>query len=490
VNRLHIADPRTKPRDTLGRYELVRELAFGRFYSVYLARAIGDSRSVVIKRLRTAHPEAYARARMLREARVGMGMRVPQLARVLELSDEPELFVVMEYVEGTPLSELLAKARGKDVLRFVLPVLLDALRALSALHNWKDETGAPGYLVHQAPSARHLLVGLDGVTRLVDLSNLHGRLLGAMPSAHYTLMDSELAPEQAARVGLDPRCDLYIVGSVLRHALAQSGRTHVPGLLEVCERATALRPADRYWSAEELGHALQFAASEADLLAPPEQVARWVRQSRASLIAATATAPRVKLTLPAPSPELAKLVLPSSPIAWAPGLGSTVIEVVERREQPMAEVSELPAPSTPAVRAARAPRVAAAGLVFALATGLALHAWLEREPPLVATPLAFPSEPELATTAVAPQAPAVVAQPAVVPPVVQPVVVTPPEPRRRRAREVAGDAPTVATPRVRAQPRPTPRVEEALVLHEPEVLFYDEEDVTADPRIGVPVNPF
>ncbi|MET0284221.1 MAG: protein kinase [Polyangiales bacterium] len=475
MTRLHIADPRTKPRDTLGRYELVRELAFGRFYSVYLARAKGDARSVVIKRLRTAHPESYARARMLREARVGMGMRVPQLARVLEICDEPELFVVMEYVEGTPLSELLAKARGKDVLRFVLPVLLDTLRALSALHNWKDETGAPGYLVHQAPSARHLLVGLDGVTRLVDLSNLHGRLLGAMPSAQYTLMDSELAPEQAARVGLDPRCDLYIVGAVLRHALAQSGRTNVPGLLEVCERATSLRPADRYWSADELGHALEFAASEADLLAPPEQVARWVRQSRASLIAATATAPRVKLTLPAPSPELAKLVLPAMPLVFSAGLDTTVIEVVEHVAQ--VEPSE-PAPTVS--RPSRLP-LTAAGLALALVTGVTLHAWLDRAPPVVATPLAFPVEaPKLVP---APVAPAVVPPP-VVTPVVAPVVEAPKEPRRRRAREPEREA--VETPRERAKPRG----EEQLVLHEPEVLFYDEEDVTADPRIGVPVNPF
>jgi serine/threonine protein kinase len=102
MNSLRIAEPPSvRPRDRLGHYELVRELAFGRLYSVYLARSPGEARkNVVIKRMRDAFPDDLSRARMLREGRVGLGLRVPQLVRVLEIDDHPELFLVMEYDPG------------------------------------------------------------------------------------------------------------------------------------------------------------------------------------------------------------------------------------------------------------------------------------------------------------------------------------------------------------------------------------------------------
>jgi serine/threonine protein kinase len=136
MNPLRIADScSARPHDQLGHFELVRELAFGRLYSVYLARSLAESGgNVVIKRMRDAFPNDLSRARVLREGRVGLGLRVPQLLRVLEIHDHPELFLVMEYVEGSKLSALLPRTRGKDVLRLVVSALLDALCALSALH--------------------------------------------------------------------------------------------------------------------------------------------------------------------------------------------------------------------------------------------------------------------------------------------------------------------------------------------------------------------
>ncbi len=501
MTRLRIADPRPvslarreaghpdKARDTLGRYELVRELAFGRFYSVYLAQPADAARSVVIKRLRDAYPGQHARARMLREARVGLSMRVPQLARVLELHDEPELFAVMEYVEGASLSELLARARGTDVLSCVVPVLLDALLALSALHGWRDEAGAPGYLVHQAPSSRHLLVGLDGVTRLLDLSNLYGRMLGTMPSAEYTLMDSELSPEQAARVPLDPRCDLFIVGTVLKHALAQSVRANLGGLREVCERATALRPSDRYWSADEMAHALEYAAGEAGLLASREQVARWVRLSRASLIARSATTPHVRLPAPErakpslpPVHDLAPLVLPTAQVtklpSWAtqtlldgtPSIQTTAVELLAPRAEPPAL-----GPSRAQPWLANSFPLAVAGLALTLAASLGVHAWREHTTSF-ATPIVAAAEPKVRPPVVA-KAPLPVLNveapaPALVPEA-KPVVKAP---KRARAKPV--DAPKRELAPLRRRAPAEPEVE--MVLHEPEVLFYDE-DAPSEP---------
>jgi hypothetical protein len=278
----------------LGSYRLLGEIAVGEFCSIHRARSVHPARppvDVAIKRLLRAHQHSQGRARLLREARVGLGLRAPNLVRVLEIHDEPELFVVMEHVAGASLRTLLSRAHEVDAMRYIVPIFVDALHGLSVLHNWKDEQGAPGYLVHQAPSARHMLVGLDGVTRLIDMSSVHGRLLGAAADAEDRLVRDDKAPEQVAQGAIiDPRCDIFIVGTALLAALAcardaraaKLGESHVRAQLgalqALCEQACSPTRAARFWSAEEMAYALQKTAREADLYATPQAVGAYVQR--------------------------------------------------------------------------------------------------------------------------------------------------------------------------------------------------------------------
>jgi serine/threonine protein kinase len=551
MNSLRIADPRSaRPRDQLGRYELVRELVFGRQCSVYLARSQGEGRAnVVIKRMRDAFPDDLSRARMLREGRVGLGLRLPQLVRVLEIHDHPELFLVMEYVDGERLSELLARTRGKDVLRFVVSALLDALCALSSLHGYRDETGAPGYLVHQAPSARHLLVGLDGVTRLVDLSNLHGPTLGPMPQHAYTLLESEQSPEHVERAAIDPRCDLYVLGTVLSHSLVKAGRRDVPGLLQVSQRAIALCPSARYWSADEMAHALRFAAAEAGLLATRAEVARWVRSSRASALESLAAAPA---QLPPPDPALPVQVVEAPSMQRDERCRATSFDTVlehqpvnyalsrARQEQPPLRAHALPrrvyahegargtlvgfAVAEPGAcalvtqqaedaSAFRPPlgrlgkrRVALAGAAIALSAALGTTTFMDRDhasrgPAAVdARAVRLAARPPSLTSAA--PVPALSAAPVQTPPPPAQVLALRSLTKATSNTSAKVSLPTAAPRLPRAdregaavvsEPAPTstrPAREEELVLHEPVVLFYDDDDPNQTPRIGIPGNPF
>jgi hypothetical protein len=215
-------------------------------------------------------------------------LRAPQLVRVLEIHDEPELFVVMEYVQGATLRALSSRAPAGEALRYLAPLFIDVLGGLSALHNFRDEEGAPGFLVHQAPCARHMLAGIDGVTRLIDLSSAHSR---GVAGSHLDRRAAVLAPEQrAGSTDLDPRCDIFLVGIALQEALAcatrdgegaqdaASLRAQCAPLRAIAERAAAPKRSDRFWSADELGYALQRAAVAADLLASREDVGAWVRR--------------------------------------------------------------------------------------------------------------------------------------------------------------------------------------------------------------------
>jgi hypothetical protein len=280
--------PRDGAAPLLAGYQLLEELGGGKHYVVQRARSPADARDVVIKRLRDTAAVGSVRARLLRAARVGMGLSAPNLVRVRALHDSDELFVVMEHVEGATLEHLLTRSEGASALRCVLPAFVDTLSALAALHHWKSEEGVPSFLVHQAPSLRHMLVGTDGVARLLDLTHAHGPLLAAgVPYASGA--DGSHAPEQFdAPDKLDPRCDIFLVGAALEEALTTLERAgghasgarcaaHWSALHAVAERALSPKPSARFWSAEEMGFALRSVAEEAGVYASREEMAAWVR---------------------------------------------------------------------------------------------------------------------------------------------------------------------------------------------------------------------
>ncbi|HEX5656961.1 MAG TPA: protein kinase [Polyangiales bacterium] len=250
----------------LGSYELLDELATGRTFRIDLAMAPSGN-AVALKRLRGE--STIARDRLLREARVASALTSPNLPRAYELLHEPEPALAIEYVHGLTLRQLLGNAQPAD-LRHAVTALLGALHGLAALH-------AHG-LVHQAPVARHVLVGIDGVTRLIDLSHLHGAVLGETDGAEQGLVLSELAPEQIqARDTLDPRCDVFIAGGTLRELLAGCRMTQRTPLDDVWRRATAPRREERYLSAREMVYALSKAVQRAGLTSTPEELGAWVR---------------------------------------------------------------------------------------------------------------------------------------------------------------------------------------------------------------------
>lgn len=211
----------------IGRYEIHREIAAGGTATLHVGRlrgAGGFTRTVAIKRL---HP-AYARdpefgAMFLDEARLSARIRHPNVVPVLDVTaHEGELLLVMELVDGESLARLVRA--GRVPLPIVAAIMLDALRGLHAAHEATDERGVPLELVHRDVSPHNLLVGIDGVTRVVDFG-----IAKAVSRAQVTREGTVkgkfayMAPEQLAGVvgapsGLvvvDRRTDVYAAGIVL-----------------------------------------------------------------------------------------------------------------------------------------------------------------------------------------------------------------------------------------------------------------------------------
>ncbi len=215
----------------LGRYQLYDELASGGMGTIHLGRisgAAGFARVVAVKRLhehRARDPKFVSM--LVDEARLAARIRHSNVAATLDVvSLSGELFVVMEYVHGTSLSHLMAQAEleGDWIPQEVASaVVIDLLRGLHAAHSAKTETGVSMGLVHRDVSPQNVLVGTDGISRVVDFgvakavqriqSTGQGELKGKI---------GYMAPEQAREEEVDSRADLFAAAIILWELL--SGR--------------------------------------------------------------------------------------------------------------------------------------------------------------------------------------------------------------------------------------------------------------------------
>jgi len=139
---------------------------------------------VAIKRLH----KQYARdpefvSMFLDEARLAARIRHPNVVPTLDVvATEGELFVVMEYVHGESLARLIrdeARKGGYIPPPVAAGILSGTLQGLHAAHEARDERGQPLSIVHRDVSPQNILVGSDGVARVLDfgVAKAAGRIL-------------------------------------------------------------------------------------------------------------------------------------------------------------------------------------------------------------------------------------------------------------------------------------------------------------------------
>jgi eukaryotic-like serine/threonine-protein kinase len=299
------------PLPPTSRYELLLRLAAGGTATVYVGRlrgAAGFSRLVAVKR---AHhhliEDPSFRGALLREARIASQLRHPNVVSVVDVEEaEGELLLIMDYIEGASLATLVAQGGGDPTVRAkaALRVLIDACAGLDAAHRALDERGRPFGLVHRDVSPQNILVGVDGVARVIDfgiakVSNLRSGHTG------LSLLKGKvpyMAPEYLRGEVLDSRSDVFGAGVVLWEALtgrrlfrapnefdtlkrileleAPPVSSFVEGLPPELDRAVAralVKSRDeRYDSARAFGAALEEAARGAGLLATHVEVGELV----------------------------------------------------------------------------------------------------------------------------------------------------------------------------------------------------------------------
>lgn len=211
------------------RYELLGELASGGMATVYLARMrrpMGFSRLVAVK---TMHPQ-FAKdpsfsTMFLDEARLTAQLRHPNIVPTFDIvSDEGQLHLVMEYVEGESLAGLLRAARAAGT-RLPTPIACaivhDTLLGLHEAHEAKDEEGMPLAIVHRDVSPQNVMVGIDGLARVLDFGVAKAKSM-VHPSNDHEIKGKipYMPPEQLYGECVDRRVDVYAAGVLLWEALA------------------------------------------------------------------------------------------------------------------------------------------------------------------------------------------------------------------------------------------------------------------------------
>ena len=212
----------------LGNYEPLLELASGGMATVFVARRLGAAgfeHICVIKRVHRYllnNREFYDMFRD--EARVASLVRHPNVVPVVDVVEEGgELFLVMDYIEGSALATLRKAANdaGKKLAPAIVSrVVCDALAGLHAAHEVVDVRGVKLDVVHRDVSPQNVLIGVDGSSRIIDFGVAKARnRLTETKSGSLKGKYSYMAPEQARGQEIDRRTDLFAMGVVLWEAL-------------------------------------------------------------------------------------------------------------------------------------------------------------------------------------------------------------------------------------------------------------------------------
>ncbi|MEO7734436.1 MAG: serine/threonine-protein kinase [Kofleriaceae bacterium] len=277
----------------LGRYELLARIATGGMGEIFLARlegAAGFEKLCVIKRIlpHLADDERF-RAMLISEARIASNMSHANICHIYELDEtDRQLYLVMEYLEGVTLLQLLRTLSRTDArldLGFIAGVVQQACEGLHYAHELRDRNGTSLGVVHRDVTPSNLFLTESGVVKIVDFGIAKAKDTQETNSGTVKGKYAYMAPEQLRGQPIDRRVDVFSLGVVVfemltcrrlyqrktdyltfRAVMEQpvvDVRLHRPdapeGITAVLTRALDRDPDRRYATARQLGHALQDA---------------------------------------------------------------------------------------------------------------------------------------------------------------------------------------------------------------------------------------
>lgn len=196
----------TKGQKINDRYEIIKSIGEGGMANVYLAQDTILDRKVAIKVLRgdLANDEKFIR-RFQREALSASSLSHPNIVEMYDVGeDSGNHYIVMEYIEGKTLKQLLKK-RGNLTVSEAVDIMLQLTDGIAHAHD--------SYIIHRDLKPQNIMIQEDGQIKITDFgiamalnSTQLTQTNSVMGSVHY------LPPEQASGKGSTIKCDIYSMG--------------------------------------------------------------------------------------------------------------------------------------------------------------------------------------------------------------------------------------------------------------------------------------
>ena len=262
----------TKGQKINGRYEIIRSIGEGGMANVYLGYDTILDRNVAIKILRgdLSNDEKFVR-RFQREALSASSLAHPNIVEMYDVGEDNGLYyIIMEYIEGKTLKQLLKK-RGTLTLSEAIDIMLQLTDGMAHAHD--------SYIIHRDLKPQNIMIKDDGQIKITDFgiamalnSTQLTQTNSVMGSVHY------LPPEQASGKGCTIKSDIYSMGIIFYELLSGSlpfrgdnaveialkhMRDPLPSLREdnpaipqsienIIRKATAKNPKNRYEDARSM----------------------------------------------------------------------------------------------------------------------------------------------------------------------------------------------------------------------------------------------
>lgn len=262
----------TKGQKINDRYEVIRSIGEGGMANVYLGYDTILDRNVAIKVLRgdLSNDEKFVR-RFQREALSASSLAHPNIVEMYDVGEDDGIYyIVMEYVEGKTLKQLLKK-RGTLTLSEAIDIMSQLTDGMAHAHD--------SYIIHRDLKPQNIMIKDDGQIKITDFgiamalnSTQLTQTNSVMGSVHY------LPPEQASGKGSTIKSDIYSMGIIFYELLSGSlpfrgdnaveialkhmreplpslreGNPAIPQSIEnIIRKATAKNPKNRYDNARSM----------------------------------------------------------------------------------------------------------------------------------------------------------------------------------------------------------------------------------------------
>jgi serine/threonine protein kinase len=207
----------------LGGWRLVELLGRGGMGEVWRAEREGPGgirRRAALKRMLTRlRNDGELLQRFMAEARISSRLEHPNIVSLIDFGEQPEPYLVFEYVEGISVAELLqeaSQARMKIPAVAAAFVCAEVASGLDYAHRKRDEHGRPLEIVHRDVSPHNVLISVEGAVKLGDfgVARAVDNTLRTRAGVHVGKL-FYMAPEQAAGAPIDGRADVFSLGVVL-----------------------------------------------------------------------------------------------------------------------------------------------------------------------------------------------------------------------------------------------------------------------------------